>query len=157
MFHRVWSLFARCGLTWWKKYFEACLNKSCLFCLGIVLEWRHANLGFSLPLPLPLSNTHLCVVYFYQQIDALHLICWSKSYFSIFSLFCLIFKGNKAGLQHVSRPVELVHYIKGWGLVPGNISGAHRQTNIQTDKQTDRQTKVILLSNCSMFWVFCVE
>ena len=155
MFHRVWSLFGRCKLTWWKKNFEASFNKS-FFCLGIVHKWRYANLGFSLPLPPSLSTTHLCAVYFDQQIDALHLICWSKSYFPIFSLFCLIFKGNKAGLQHVPRPVELVHYIKGWGWVPGNISGAHRQTNIQTDKQTDRQTKVILLSNCSMFWVFCV-
>ena len=37
-----------------------------------------------------------------------------------------VLKENKTGLQLVSRPVELVQYFRGWGWLPGSVSGADR-------------------------------
>ena len=35
---------------------------------------------------------------------------------------------NKTGLQPVSRPVELVHYLKGWGFVQSPLDAKTVQT-----------------------------
>ena len=49
---------------------------------------------------------------------------------------------KKTGLQPLSRPVEQVYYLRGWGWVHGNTSGANRQ---KTNKQTRLALPLALL------------